>query len=870
MPLAAGDRLGPYEIVAPLGEGGMGEVYRARDPRLGRDVAIKTSRRQFSERFEREARAVAALNHPNICHIYDVGPYYLVMELVEGANLQGPLPVAEVLKIGRQIADALEAAHEKGIVHRDLKPANILITEAGVVKVLDFGLALIGSPETMDSAETTDPSETRTMMASLSIPGMILGTAAYMAPEQVRGRTVDKRADIWAFGVVLAEILTGKRLFQGETISDILAGVLKEEPDLTAVPVEFRRLIAKCLQKDPQKRLRDIGDWEAYLGESETTSEVAPRWNQRPALWMGATAAFALVAVGLAFVHFREAPPSPRQLTALATIPSPPNTPPGFVALSPDGRMLAVGDSRSLYVRALDSPHWRRLSNAELPRAPFWSPDSKSIGFFDSAERKLKVIAAGGGPARSLCDTDGTGRNGGSWGGDGTILFRNDTGELMRVKAAGGPCTILMKPEPGADYGFPAFLPDSRHFLYVVFSLDESKRGIWLGSVSGPGDATSAAPKGRLLADYSGVIYTPALPGGRNSHLLFLREKTLLAQPFDDRKLELAGEPFPVGDQASLSFNSPLLDAADDESGTLVYVDNFSRENQLAWVDRTGKEIAKVGSVREQLGVALSPDGTSVAIARGNLGGSTSLWLHNLTRDAESRFAESGSTAVWFPDGKTVVFSRANDIYMMDASGGSAVAVLKSANVKAPSDLSRDGRFLLYTEVDPKDGADIWYLPDPLKPGAGKPLKWLGTKALESQAQFSPDGRWVAYSSDESGTLEVYIRPFPSGPGQTRVSANGGREPRWSGDGKEIYYLSEETAVKLFAASVRPGRDGRPDIGVPQPLFEIRAVPNIPPRNNFLYSPGPNGRFLVNASANTAPPTINLITNWQNLAPGSK
>jgi Tol biopolymer transport system component/predicted Ser/Thr protein kinase len=862
MPLSAGDKLGPYEIVAPLGEGGMGEVYRARDPRLGRDVAIKTSRRQFNERFEREARAVAALNHPNICHIYDVGPDYLVMELVEGANLQGPLPLAEVLKIGRQIADALEAAHEKGIVHRDLKPANIRITEAGVVKVLDFGLAMMGS------AETTDSSETLTAIGSPTIAGMILGTPAYMAPEQARGKTVDKRADIWAFGVVLSEILTGERLFQGETISDILAGVLKEEPDLTAVPAKFRRLIAKCLQKDPKKRLRDIGDWEAYLGESEAASEVALQGSPRPALWIAATAVATLIAAGLAFVHFGEAPASPRQPTALATIPVPPNTLPGFLALSPDGRMLAASDSRSFYLRALDSLQWRPLSNTGRPRAPFWSPDGKSIGFFDSGERRLKIIAVSGGPAQSLCDANG-GRNGGSWSRDGTIVFNSDAGEIMQVKASGGPCTVVVKSEPGARYAFPAFLRDSRHFLYVLESLDESKRGIWLGSLDGPNDR----PKRRLLADDSGVIYTPALPGSRYSHLLFLREKTLLAQPFDDRKLELADEPFPVGEQASRSLNAPMLDAAADGNGTLVYVANFSRESQLAWLDRAGKEIAKAGSPHEQGGVDLSPDGTTVAIARSNPGGSGSLWLHNLARHAESRPAESGSTPVWSPDGKTIVFSQGNDLYTMDASGGgSAVAVLKNANAKSPSDVSRDGQFLLYTEIDPKDGADIWYLPDPLKPGAGKPVKWLGTKALESQAQFSPDGRWVAYSSDESGANEVYIRPFPSGPGQTKVSPNGGREPRWSRDGKEIYYLSSRdiTTQKLFAASVRPGRDGTPDIGVPQPLFEISAALTTPQRNVFLYSPAPNGRFLVNILASTTPPTINLITNWQNLAPGRK
>jgi serine/threonine protein kinase len=864
MALSIGDKIGPYEIVAPLGEGGMGEVYRARDPRLGREVAIKTSRQQFNERFEREARAVAALNHPNVCHLYDVGPDYLVMELVEGVNLQGPLPADDVLKIARQIADALEAAHEKGIVHRDLKPANIRITEAGVVKVLDFGLAMVAS------GETTDATVTRTAVASPTIAGTILGTAAYMAPEQARGKTVDKRADIWAFGVVLVELLTGERLFRGETISDVLAGVLREEPDLSAVPAKFRRLIVKCLEKDPKKRLRDIGDWETCLGESETPSEAAPQGIPRPAWWIAATAVATLIATGLGFVHFREAPPSPRQPTTLSTLSGPAGAFSGFLALSPDGRMLAAGASGSLSLRTLDSPLWRPLANPGSLRAPFWSPDSKSIGFMDVTDRRLKIIAAGGGPAQSLCDATGSG--GASWSSDGTILFNSDAGEISQVKASGGPCTVVLKPEPGVRYSHPVFLGDSRHFLYLLTSHDESKRGIWLGSL----DGSNAAPKGRLLADHSGVIYTPPLRGSRYSHLLFLRGTTLLAQPFDDRKLRLEGDPFPVGEQASQNLNLLMPDAAADGNGTLVYAANYSRQTRLAWLDHAGKEIARAGSPYDQRGAALSPDGTTAAVARRNPSGFFDVWLHNLARDSESRLAELGSTPVWSPDGKNIVYSEDNDLYMKAASGGPAVALLKNANVKNASDLSRDGRFLLYTEVDPKDGADIWYLPDPLKPGTGKPVKWLGTKALESQAQFSPDGRWVAYTSNESGMVDVYIRPFPSGPGQIKVSSKGGKEPRWSQDGKEIYYLGAQASKKqelyaAYAANVRPRRDGALDIGVPHPLFEIgAAVAYTPQYNLFLYSPAPNGRFLVNLPAETAAPTINLITNWQNLAPGRK
>ena len=550
MPLSAGEKLGPYEIIALVGEGGMGEVYRARDPRLGRDVAIKTSRQQFNERFEREARAVAALNHPNICHLYDVGPDYLVMELVEGANLQGPLPLAEVLKIARQIADALEAAHEKGIVHRDLKPANIQITEAGVVKVLDFGLARRSRPF------KADPTESPTTIASPTLAGMILGTAAYMAPEQARGKTVDKRADIWAFGVVLYEMITGKQLFDGETVSDILAGVLKEEPDLTAVPAKFRRLIAKCLQKDPRKRLRDIGDWEAYLGESEATSDVPLQANARPAMW---TASAELVFAGfLGLIHFREKTAAAPEAVRFE-IPQPANMSFGrAVALSPDGHKIAfvasqAGAERQIWIRSLVTVGMHPLPGTENVEAV---PSGPGIAVISIHRRgQARKIDASGGPAQTLCNNPDNNTLGGFWTRDNKIVFGgplNPDG-LLQVDAAGGTPSAVTSFRPGdVAHGFPSLLPDGRHFLYAIRT--ETGGGIYVGSLDAkPNDQFSR----KILPGISIATYVPSSDphAPASGYVLFVRGGTLMAQPFDDRRLNVAGEAFPVAEHLNFDFS---------------------------------------------------------------------------------------------------------------------------------------------------------------------------------------------------------------------------------------------------------------------------------------------------------------------------
>ena len=875
MALSAGDKLGPYEIIALIGKGGMGEVYRARDTRLGRDVAVKISREQFNERFEREARAVASLNHPNICSLYDVGPNYLVMEYVEGESPAGPMPIDQAMEIARQIAEALAEAHDKGVVHRDLKPANIKIKPDGTVKVLDFGLAKIGGGPVASSSE-----DSPTISMAATQAGVILGTAAYMAPEQARGKRVDARADIWAFGVVLYELITGQRLFKGEDLTETLASVVKEQPDLSAVPPRVRRLLEECLRKDPKKRLQAIGDMRLVLDSAEPPPSLAGLGRMGGVAW-GIAGLAVLLAAGLGFVHFREAPAAERSLKL--SIPLPENTQAGFLEISPDGKRVLLSMARDgigqLYLRSLDSGELQPLSGTTLARTPFWSPDSRFIGFF--AESKLKVIPAAGGPAQVLCSETGLGR-GGTWNRDGTILFASENGQLRRVDAAkAGQCIAVGKDDPNDRAGFPVFLPDGNHFFYVRQAINQTSQGVYL--------ATLAEPIGRrVLSDRSSVVYTP--PGfsgasaGGHAHLLFLRENTLMAQPFDDGTLQPVGDPFAVTARASNSLTQPQVAASAAADGTLVYLAGRSRETQLTWFDRTGKELGKVGPRADQRGVALSPDGSTVAIGRQDQNGSGAVWLHDLVRESESRLSPPGmqsASGLWSPDSSLVWFgmtgSEGPGIYQKDLKGGQLQLVPKidpAAPARTPSDWSRDGRFVIYTEINPKTRADIWYAPvESGKMEEKAAVKVLGTDAVESQGQLSPDGKWLAYYSDESGKGQVYIRPFPSGSQVWRVSADGGREPRWRSDGKELYFTSPPiTALVAFMAATADA-DGRGGlrIGSPQKLFDVRALSVVPQGNVFVYSPHPDRqRFLVNQSVETGEPTVNVITNWQKSVAGSK
>ena len=867
MALTAGDKLGPYEIIALIGKGGMGEVYRAHDPRLRRDVAIKVSAERFSERFEREAHAVAALNHPNICAIYDVGPNYLVMELIDGESPTGPMPIDEAMGIARQIAEALGEAHEKGVVHRDLKPANIKIKPDGTVKVLDFGLAKVGPTSTSAGLEA-GATQSPTLSMAATQAGVILGTAAYMAPEQARGKRVDARADIWAFGVVLYELITGQRLFKGEDLTDTLASVVKEHPDLSAVPQRVRRLLEECLRKDPKKRLQAIGDMRLVLDAAEPPP--SPSGLVGGVAWVVAGVAV-LLAARLGFVHFREAPAAERSLRL--SIPLPENSSAGFLELSPDGRRVLLLLNREgtaqLYLRTLDSGELQPLPGTSFARMPFWSPDSRFIGFF--AESKLKVIPAAGGPAQVLCGETGLG-SGGTWNRDGVILFGSENGHLRRVDAnKGGQCMVVGKDDPNNRASKPTFMPDGSHFFYVKTVGDQAIQGVYL--------ATLGEPTGRrILSDISSVVYTPPASAGGRAHVLFLRENALMAQPFDEGSLQPVGDPISVVTGASYSSSPPQVAASAAADGTLVYLAGRSREAQLTWFDRTGKELGKVGPQSEQQGVVLSPDGNTVATRRRDEGGSMAVWLHDLVRESESRLtppaSQGGGAALWAPDSSLVWFSMTGpeglSIYQKDLKGGQLQIVQKidlAAPARTRSDWSRDGRFVIYTENNPKTRADIWYAPvESGKLDEKAAVKLLGTDAVESQGQLSPDGKWLAYYSDESGKGEVYVRPFPSGSQVWKVSADAGREPRWRSDGKDLYFSNAGLAGRttLMAATVDADGRGGLRIGSPQKLFDARVLPYVPQGNTFSYSPHPDRRrFLVNVLGETGEPTVNVITNWQ-------
>jgi Tol biopolymer transport system component len=853
MPLSAGTKLGPYEILAPIGAGGMGEVYRARDPRLGRDVAIKVSSEQFTERFEREARAIAALNHPNICHLYDVGPNYLVMELIDGERLQGPVAVETALEYARQIADALEAAHERGIIHRDLKPANIMIAAGGVIKVLDFGLAKNAD------APAGDPQSSPTMTISPTRAGMILGTAAYMSPEQARGKNVDKRADIWAFGVVLYEVLTGKQLFHGETVSDILAGVLKEEPNLDRVPLQVNRLLRRCLEKDPKKRLRDIGDWTLLLQDAPKEGRRA----SRALPWIAAAAALALGLAAVSFLHFRETPPAAPAPTRFQILP-PENTEFGTqMALSPDGRLLAFTalspseGSDSIWVRPLDALQARPLRLARTAMPFFWSPDSRFIAY--NGNGKLTKIDVSGGPPQVLCDAP-LGVIGGFWTEDGTIVFGQTPGGLMSVPASGGVPNPLGTFNPsGNAIGqiLPALLPDGRHFLY--YTNVEHNTGIVLTSFG----AKPASEK-FLVDTPKGAAFAP-WPNSTLGHLLFLRENTLMAQPLDLAKLAMAGTAVPVAEGVGTSLAHGFFSVSNN--GVLAYRTGSGGSTQLAWVDRTGKEIGSVGPPGDYRALALSPDGARVATARVEAR-NTDIWVFDVARNTNTRLTSdpaSDEAPVWSRDGSRIAWTAGTTlsgnqrgIFMTPAAGDAKPQMLvpPAAGMFA-WDWSEDGRLVLYSAADPKTRKiHLWTVTvdDEKK---REPI--TQTQFNELQPQVSPGGRWISYMSDESGRYEIYVRPFSESSqqgGKIKVSEGGGTEARWRRDGKELFYLSDQTKMMAVEVSTTPSFKA----GVPHPLFQTR----IHRGSGFQWDVSPDGkRFLFATVATEKSDAITIVTNWQ-------
>ncbi len=881
----SGTKLGAYEILAPLGAGGMGEVYRARDSKLNRDVALKILPAMFTDnaermsRFRREAQVLASLNHPNIGSIYGLEEpnnlHVLVLELVEGPTLAdritgGAISLEEALAIARQIAEALAYAHEKGVIHRDLKPANIKVTPEGNVKVLDFGLAkVLQGPKNLDS----DPSDSPTCGNPTTLEGMILGTAAYMSPEQAKGKSVDKRADIWAFGVVLYELLTGGNLFHRETMSDTLAAVLKEEPDWNRIPTKVRPLLRHCLEKDPKRRLRDIGDMHLLL---ETAS--VPVQTHRPWLAWGAVAVFLAAFAALSIIHFRERPllsapvqfqisPSGSLLQGLAFAVSPDGRHLAFAATGSDGvARLWIRDLESLEIRALPNSYPANLHLFGSVVVPpfFWSPDSRFVGFQSGG--KLAKIEISGGPAQILCDVQGT-VVGGSWNRDGVIVFADSTRGLMQVSAAGGvasPLTTLDPSRKEVVHVLPSFLPDGRHFLYLRASSIPENSGVYIGSLNTKPEEQDSR---RLLATTSGPVYVPSSDSD-SGQVLFLRQGTLMAQPFDAHRLEPSGEAVPVADKVGSFLDYGFFSASGN--GVLVYRSGAGLDYQLTWLDRQGRVLAKVAEPGRYNSLALSPDGRRVAVSRTNPDNTPNwdVWLLDVGRNTSTRLTYEQVRAafpVWSADGSSVIFDSIRggevNLYLKLASGaGDEQLLLKSdARYKYATSSSRDGRFLLYTVENPETKTDLWVLP---LQGDLKPIPFLRTEFNERSGQFSPDGHWIAYISDESGSDEIYVREFS--PGSARgsgdaaskwlISKGGGTDPSWRGDGKELFYVASGGKLMSVDISAKPAFEA----GVPKPLFQL------PPGFIGGDVTADGRRFLIGVPvAQTAAVPFTVVLNWQ-------
>jgi serine/threonine protein kinase/Tol biopolymer transport system component len=891
--LTPGVRVGPYEVTALIGEGGMGKVWRAHHIALKRDDALKVLPDAFASdpdrlvRFQREAQVLASLNHPNIAHVYGLeqadGVQALVMELVEGPTLadriaQGPIPLDEALPIARQIAEALEAAHEQGIIHRDLKPANIKVRPDGTVKVLDFGLAKAMEPAA-GSLPSMSMSPTITTPAMTHAP-MILGTAAYMSPEHARGKTVDKRTDIWAFGAVLFEMLTGARAFSGEDVAETIASVIRGEPDWTllppAVPAAVRATLRQCLQRDPRMRLRDIGDAQLALGgvfDSRDTG-VPP-----VSLWRGRRAAVALVgaivaAVAVTFTAVKFAPkPVPDVHRIRFQVGPPINTTlndSGF-ALSPDSRYLAfsaldASGRPGLWLYSFETggsrPVARNLSSANVA---IWSPDNRHLAFF--ADGKLRKLDLADGVIQTICDTPGTSQ--GSWNQDDVILFGRSDSTVMRVQASGGtptPVTALDSSRQERGHTGPRFLPDGKHFLYARVSTVPDKSGVFVGSID-------IQPKDQDLRMLVSTPWSPAYAptsAPRVGYLLYVREGVLIAQAFDNVALTLKGDSIPIAEQVGDNANATAFFAV-SATGTLVYRRGLGTDGTLVWVDHNGREIgsAAPGTLTQPRFPRVSPDGRRIALTIGG-----DVWVYEVDGHPPIKLTFDGNhfAPLWTPDGRRIVYEASPPPTPLlsiasDGSGGMPTAVSPPGHYH-PHGWSADVRWLVAVRLQspdtyrtapsssPRNRSDIVKIPFG-ENGELQPV--VQTQATEGAfgTAVSPDGRWLAYVSDITGQSEVWVQPLP-GPGPpVRVSANGGVEPVWSKSARELYYL-EGDAIMSVAVEGGATFNFKP----PAPLFKTNGY--LQTRQPPSYDVAPDGRFLMiklNASTATTAP-LEVIVNW--------
>jgi Tol biopolymer transport system component len=900
MPLQPGTRLGPYEILAPLGAGGMGEVYKAVDTRLSRTVAIKVLPAHISsdptskQRFEREARMIAGLNHPNICVLHDVGQQdgidFVVMEYLDGVTLsdrleKGPLPLAEAVKIGVEVADALDKAHRSGIVHRDLKPGNIMLTAHGT-KLLDFGLAKRGDgrssmPATVSTATTN--------ATGLTAAGAILGTLPYMAPEQIEGQEADARTDIFAFGAVLYEMITGRRAFQGKSQPSLMSAILSADPPAPShvrdgIPPILDHVIERCLAKDPANRwhsARDLGlelEWaKAPIKSLESVAAAAKRDGRRKmvSVVLVIVAVAALIPAVLYFRSFRSTVTAPETRFEIPATGSP-----YLMAISPDGRSVAYvapsdGGVPMLWVRPLNSLEARMLPGTNGVQSPDWSADGRSIVFGVPGEQKLKKIEVAGGPPQTLADLRG-GYTRATWNRAGIILFGAATGGIRRVSASGGDApdiTTLDTSLGEMGHNTPWFLPDGVHFLYTAWSSQPESRAIYVGSLD-------SKTRKRLMTAESKALYAP--PG----FILFMRAQTLMARPFDADRLEFTSEAVPVAE--GVAYNPQLGQSAfyTSDEGTLIYrkggVVQTQGTRRWIWMDRAGKTSGTIDvPLNVNADLRLSPDGKQVASFEGGIGAfvaggaPTDIWLYDLDRNVSTRLTTDAAPhgfPVWSPDGTALVFSasRGNTTALYKKPSNAAVPEqivlqLESGTLISARDWSLDGRFVVFEKFNPAVGRfqrDLWVLP---MSGDRKSFPYLATSFDEGQPVLSPNGRWLAYVSNEARSYQVAVQPFPdpSG-GKWQISTNGGAYPRWRRDGGELYYLDPERRIVAVSVTAEAGFK----VGKTTPLFQTPVqFPDGPP-SLVPYDVSADGqRFLISAPRDQLAPTTNsspitVVLNW--------